>query len=60
VDIVNALSADPRDSRLAQSISPWLNNSASYFTQVKILATLNSGNWDCCQRYWDTMPFACR
>lgn len=46
VDIVNALSADPTaTSRLAQSISPWPNNSASYFAQVKtrLQTFVNSG-----------------
>ena len=36
VDVVSALSADPMaTAKLAQSISPWPNNSASWFAQVK-------------------------
>src|SRR6187401_986359 len=36
VDVVSALSADPAaTSKLAQSLSPWPNNSATYFAEVK-------------------------
>ncbi|HEX6023724.1 MAG TPA: nickel-dependent hydrogenase large subunit, partial [Solirubrobacter sp.] len=36
VDVVSALSADPNDSaRIAASISPWPNNSPSYFREVQ-------------------------
>jgi hydrogenase large subunit len=36
VDVVSALSADPEDTaRIARSISPWPNNSATYFAQVQ-------------------------
>ncbi len=36
VDVVSALSADPAEtSALARSISPWPNNSATYFAQVQ-------------------------
>ena len=46
VDIVSALSADPAaTSALAQSISPWPNNSAAYFQTVRdrLTAFVNSG-----------------
>jgi Ni,Fe-hydrogenase I large subunit len=36
VDVVSALSADPADSaRIAASISPWPNNSPTYFREVQ-------------------------
>jgi [NiFe] hydrogenase large subunit/hydrogenase large subunit len=36
VDVVSALSANPADTaRIAQSISPWPNNSVTYFTEVQ-------------------------
>ena len=36
VDVVSALSADPKETaRIAQSISPWPNNSATYFAEVQ-------------------------
>jgi Ni,Fe-hydrogenase I large subunit len=36
VDVVSALSADPAaTARLASSLSPWPNNSATYFAEVK-------------------------
>ncbi|MCA9767517.1 MAG: nickel-dependent hydrogenase large subunit, partial [Gemmatimonadetes bacterium] len=36
VDVVSALDADPAETaRIARSISPWPNNSASYFADVK-------------------------
>jgi [NiFe] hydrogenase large subunit/hydrogenase large subunit len=36
VDVVSALSADPEDtSRIARSISPWPNNSATYFRAIQ-------------------------
>jgi len=36
VDVVSALSADPEDTaRIARSISPWPNNSATYFGEVQ-------------------------
>jgi Ni,Fe-hydrogenase I large subunit len=36
VDVVSALSADPdATSRLASSISPWPNNSATYFAEIQ-------------------------
>jgi Ni,Fe-hydrogenase I large subunit len=36
VDVVSALSADPRDTaRIAASVSPWPNNSATYFAEVQ-------------------------
>jgi len=36
VDVVSALSADPAaTAKLAQSLSPWPNNSATYFGEVK-------------------------
>jgi len=36
VDVVSALSADPAaTARLAQSLSPWPNNSPTYFAEVK-------------------------
>jgi len=36
VDVVSALSADPADTAgLARSISPWPNNSATYFAEVQ-------------------------
>ena len=36
VDVVSALSADPADTaRIAASLSPWPNNSVTYFAEVK-------------------------
>ena len=36
VDVVSALSADPRETaRIAAAVSPWPNNSATYFTEVQ-------------------------
>jgi len=36
VDVVSALSADPRETaRIAAAVSPWPNNSATYFAEVQ-------------------------
>ncbi|HKJ86924.1 MAG TPA: nickel-dependent hydrogenase large subunit, partial [Gammaproteobacteria bacterium] len=46
VDVVAALKADPAEtSRIAKSISPWPNNSATYFAEVqdRIKNFVNSG-----------------
>ena len=46
VDVVSALSADPEDTaRIARSISPWPNNSSTYFgaIQDRVRNFVNSG-----------------
>jgi [NiFe] hydrogenase large subunit/hydrogenase large subunit len=46
VDVVSALSANPEDTaRIARSISPWPNNSATYFAaiQERVRNFVNSG-----------------
>ena len=46
VDVVSALSADPAEtSRIAKSISPWPNNSETYFREVrdKVAGFVESG-----------------
>jgi hydrogenase large subunit len=46
VDVVSALSADPADSaRIARTVSPWPNNSATYFQELqdRLKAFVSSG-----------------